>query len=186
MSEEKNCCNENCTQEEVNEENAVPKKETRAKTSKKSSKEAELNSKIEALEAEIASQKDSYLRLCAEYDNFRKRSSKEKLDTFANATSKAVLELLPVIDNFERAVTAQGENVDQGFAMIYAQFKEYLEKLGVKEMEAENSTFDPNMHIAVMHIEDSQYEDSQVIEVFQKGYTLGDKVIRPACVKVAN
>lgn len=190
MSEEKTCncetCEQNCEPQTEKEENAAPKKESRAKSSKKSSKEAELNAKIEALENELVSQKDSYLRLCAEYDNFRKRSAKEKLDTFANATSKAVSELLPVIDNFERAVTAQGENVDQGFSMIYAQFKEYLEKLGVKEMDIEGGKFDPNMHIAVMHIEDSQYEDSQIVEVFQKGYTLGDKVIRPACVKVAN
>lgn len=154
------------------------------KTSKK--KETELLNKIEELNNEIASQKDTYLRLYAEYDNFRKRTAKEKGDIYSNATAKAVEGLLPIIDNFERAVTAQGENTDQGLMMIYTQFKEYLEKLGVKEMEAAPCDFNPNLHIAVMHIEDENYGENCVVEVLQKGYTLGDKVIRLACVKVAN
>ncbi len=159
------------------------KKEQKPKTSKK---EAALNAEIEALKEELATQKDTYLRLCAEYDNFRKRTAKEKDDIYRNATSNAVLDLLPVIDNFERAVAAQGENEDPGFVMIYTQFKEYLTKLGVNEMAVEGEKFDPNMHIAVMHIEDDSVPESTVVEVFQKGYTLSDKVIRPACVKVAN
>lgn len=161
----------------------APKKEQKPKTSKK---EAALLSELETLKEQLAAEKDTYLRLCAEYDNFRKRTAKEKDDIYRNATSKAVLELLPVIDNFERAVAAQGDSADQGFVMIYTQFKEYLTKLGVNEMAAEGEKFDPNLHIAVMHIEDDGIDENTVVEVFQKGYTLSDKVIRPACVKVAN
>ena len=157
-----------------------PKKEAK----KSSKKEKELLSKIETLEGELASQKDSYLRLCAEYDNYRKRTAKEKTDIYSNATSKAVEDLLPVIDNFDRAIAAQGENIDQGLMMIYSQFQEYLTKLGVCEMVDEK--FDPTRHIAVMHVEDPNLDNNQIVEVFQKGYTLGDKTIRLACVKVAN
>lgn len=169
--------------------NTAPQEETEQETPKKESKKAskkekELTLKIEQLEGELASQKDSYLRLCAEYDNYRKRTAKEKTDIYSNATSKAVEDLLPVIDNFDRAIAAQGENIDQGLMMIYSQFTEYLSKLGVTEMVDEK--FDPTRHVAVMHVEDPDLDSNQIVEVFQKGYTLGDKIIRPACVKVAN
>lgn len=167
----------------VTSEEKAPKKEAKAKTSKK---EAALQAELQALKDELAAQKDAYLRLCAEYDNFRKRTAKEKTEIYSNATSKTLQELLPIIDNFDRAILAQGENVDQGFSMIYTQFIEILTKLGVSEMKAEGEKFDPNMHIAVMHIDDEAFGENTVAEVFQKGYTLGDKVIRPACVKVAN
>ncbi len=170
------------TEAEVEKE-ATQKKEQKSKALKK---EAVLLKEIEALKEEIATQKDTYLRLCAEYDNFRKRTAKEKADIYSSATSKAVLDLLPVLDNFERAQAAQGENADAGFAMIFEQFKEYLTRLGVCEMKAQGEKFDPNLHIAVMHVDDESLGESVVIEVFQKGYTLSDKVIRPACVKVAN
>lgn len=158
--------------------------ETEEKKPKVSKKEAKLTAEIEALNNELSSQKDTYLRLCAEYDNFRKRTAKEKADIYANATAKAVEGLLPVIDNFERALLNDKDN--QGFNMMYSQFCEYLHSIGVKAMEAEGAKFDPNMHIAVMHIEDENYGDNEIVQVLQKGYTLGDKVIRPACVKVAN
>ncbi len=161
----------------------APKKEPKSKVSKK---EAALAAQIVELTNELNSQKDSYLRLCAEYDNFRKRTAKEKTDIYANATAKAAEELLPVIDNFDRAVAAAGENLDEGLKMIHAQFIEYLTRLGISEMSAQGEKFDPNRHIAVMHIEDQNFEENQIVEVFQKGYTLGDKIIRPACVKVAN
>ena len=165
-------------------EDATPKKEPKTKQSKKNGKEAELLAKIESLENEISEQKDTYMRLYAEYDNFRKRSAKEKSETYSNAAAKTISELLPVLDNLERAVTANGD--DAGYNMIYTQFKELLEKLGVKEMGAAGEKFDPNMHVAVMHIDDENLPDSSIAEVFQKGFILGDKVVRPACVKVAN
>ncbi len=164
-------------------EEAPPKKEAKSKVSKK---EAALAAQIVELTNELTAQKDSYLRLCAEYDNFRKRTAKEKTDIYANATAKCAEELLPVIDNFDRAIAAAGENLDEGLKMIHAQFIEYLTRLGIAEMAAQGEKFDPTRHIAVMHIEDENFEENQIVEVFQKGYTLGDKIIRPACVKVAN
>ena len=181
MSEQQEAKNTAAPQDDTS-----PKKEAKAKTNKKSDKEAQLNAQIEQLKSELEAQKDSYLRLCAEYDNFRKRTTKEKADIFTNATAKAAEELLPVIDNFDRAIAAQGENIDQGLSMIHAQFCEYLTRLGIAEMKADGENFDPTRHIAVMHIEDDSFEENQIAEVFQKGYTLGEKIIRPACVKVAN
>jgi len=165
------------------ENTAEAKKEPKAK---KSSKDAKYIEKITQLESEIALQKDTYLRLCAEYDNFRKRTAKEKLDTYANATAKAVEALLPVVDNFDRALISQGENADEGLKMIHTQLFECLEKLGVTKMKVEGEKFDPNLSIAVMHIDDEAFGENTVVEVFQQGYMLGEKVIRPACVKVAN
>lgn len=172
---------ENVKEQVVN--NAEPKKEVKTKKSNKDSKQLE---KIAELEAALAKEKDTYLRLWAEYDNYRKRTAKEKLDTYANATAKAVEELLPVVDNFDRALISQGENVDKGFEMIHSQLCDCLKKLGVTEMNAQGEKFDPNLHIAVMHIDDEAFGENTIAEVFQKGYMLGDKVIRPACVKVAN
>ena len=171
-------------QEQENIKEPIKEAEKKPSKSKTDKKVLELKAKIEELEASLNNEKDNYLRLCAEYDNFRKRTAKEKTDIYANATSMAVEDMLPVIDNFERAVASGGESIDEGLRLIYSQFCEYLEKLGVKAMD--DIKFDPTRHIAVMHIEDENYEDSQIVEVFQKGYTLGDKVIRPACVKVAN
>lgn len=173
-------------QQEAKQPDSPQKKETKPKTNKKSDKQNELEAKIKSLQDELDAQKDSYLRLCAEYDNFRKRTAKEKADIYANATAKAVEELLPVIDNFDRAVATAGENIDQGLSMIHTQFCEYLAKLNITEMDALGKSFDPNLHIAVMHIEDDGAEENQIVEVFQKGYLLGEKVIRAACVKVAN
>ena len=164
----------------IPETEAAPKKEAKSKASKK---ETALLSEIETLKEEIAKEKDTYLRLCAEYDNFRKRTAKEKADIYSNATAKVIEEILPVIDNFERAI-AQSD--DQGFNMIYTQFCEVLSKIGVTEMKAQGEKFDPNLHIAVMHIDDDNFPDNTVVDVFQKGYMLGERVVRPACVKVAN
>lgn len=158
----------------------APKKEIKSKTSKK---EAALLSEIEALKEEMAKEKDTYLRLCAEYDNFRKRTAKEKTEIYSNASAKVIEQILPVIDNFERAIS---QSDDQGFNMIYTQFCEVLTKIGVTEMKAQGEKFDPSLHIAVMHIDDDSFEDNTVVEVFQKGYVLSEKVVRPACVKVAN
>lgn len=140
---------------------------------------------------EIAAAKDQYLRLAAEYDNFRKRTQKEKEAIYADAAAKTVEAILPVIDNLDRAVEAAKaaedlESFKQGVEMTLRQFIEILEKLDVHEVPAEGQPFDPNVHHAVMHIEDESIDESTVVEVFQKGYTLGDRTIRPAMVKVAN
>lgn len=147
-----------------------------------------LEEKIKALEEAAAADKDKYLRLLAEYDNFRKRSIQEKLNAFSDATAKAALEVISVIDNFERAMAADctDENYKKGVEMIYGQFTEVIKKLGVEEIEALGKEFDPNLHNAVSQVEDESFGENTVSQVYQKGYKLGDKVIRCAMVVVAN
>ena len=147
-----------------------------------------LEDKIKALEEAAAADKDKYLRLLAEYDNFRKRSIQEKLNAFSDATAKAALEVISVIDNFERAMAAEcsDENYKKGVEMIYGQFLEVIKKLGVEEIDALGKEFDPNLHNAVSQVEDENFGENTVSQVYQKGYKLGDKVIRCAMVVVAN
>ena len=151
-------------------------------------KTAELQQKIEALEKELADEKEKYLRLAAEYYNYRTRSLKEKQDAYDNALTKAVTEVLSVIDNFERALTAEcaDANFKKGVEMIFRQYTAILEKLGVKEIEAEGKPFDPNFHNAVSQITDENLGENTVAAVLQKGYIMGNKVIRHAMVTVAN
>ena len=151
-------------------------------------KTAELQQKIEALEKELADEKEKYLRLDAEYYNYRTRSLKEKQDAYDNALTKAVTEVLSVIDNFERALTAEcaDANFKKGVEMIFRQYTAILEKLGVKEIEAEGKPFDPNFHNAVSQITDENLGENTVAAVLRKGYIMGNKVIRQAMVTVAN
>ena len=134
---------------------------------------------------------DKYQRTLAEYDNFRKRTLKEKEQLVSDVKIFTVTGLLPVLDNLERAqVAAENESDDnplkQGLEMIYRSLLDEFAKLGVKEIEALGCEFDPNVHNAVMHTEDETVAENTVIEVFQKGYEIGGKVIRPSMVKVAN
>ncbi len=149
---------------------------------------SELEAKVAALEEAAAADKDKYLRLLAEYDNFRKRSIQDKLNAAHDATAKAALEVIAVIDNFERAVAADctDENYKKGVEMIYNQFKDVLSKLGVEEIEATGVEFNPNYHNAVSRIEDESLGENVVAQVYQKGYKIGEKVIRCAMVVVAN
>ncbi|MFL0251193.1 nucleotide exchange factor GrpE [Clostridium neuense] len=150
-----------------------------------------LNSKLkdenEKLSNELGTIKDRLLRLTAEYENYRKRTAKEKEGIYTDACSDVINEMLPSLDNLERAATANGnaEDIKKGIDMTIRQFKGALEKLGVEEIPGEG-TFDPNFHNAVMHIEDENYGESEIVEVLQKGYKRGDKVLRHSMVKVAN
>lgn len=128
-----------------------------------------------------------YLRLAADFQNYKRRVEKEKGDIYAYANEKIVVELLDVIDNFERALEHSGENESfaEGMNMIFKQFKGVLEKSGVEEMDALGEDFDPNFHHAVLTENSAEYESGKVIQVLQKGYLLNKKVIRPAMVKVA-
>ena len=131
---------------------------------------------------------DRYLRLVAEFDNYRKRTAREKLETFGNATSNVVEKLLPVIDNFERAVEAPctDEEYHKGVVTMLGQFQSFLEKLGVTEVPALGEAFDPNLHNAIKQAEATEaFPEGTVCEVFQKGYLLNDRLIRPAMVAVA-
>lgn len=170
---------ENAADEETSDKKVPEKEEDPA---------AALEAKVKALEDAAAADKDKYLRLLAEYDNFRKRSIKERLDASADATAKAALEIISVIDNFERAMAAEcsDEGYKKGVEMIYGQFTEVIKKLGVEEIEALGKEFDPNLHNAVSQVEDENFGENTVSQVYQKGYKLGDKVIRTAMVVVAN
>lgn len=131
---------------------------------------------------------DSYLRLAAEFDNFRKRTVKEKEQSYGNGRADAVEKMLPVYDNLERALKQDtaDEAYKKGVEMTMTQLKEVLSKLGVTEIEAAGQPFDPKLHNAVMHVEDEAFGANTVAEVFQAGFQLGEKVIRFAMVKVAN
>ena len=143
---------------------------------------------LDAKEAELAAKEDQLLRLAAEFDNFRRRTQKEKEGIWGDATAAAVSALLPVYDNLERALNQEtaDEAYKKGVEMTMAGLKKAFEGLGVTEIEAAGQSFDPNIHNAVMHVEDENFGENTVCEVFQAGFKLGDKVIRFAMVKVAN
>ena len=143
---------------------------------------------VAELEEALKAEKDKYLRLLAEYDNFRKRSQKEREALFNDVRSDTISKLLPVYDNLARAL--QQETTDEAFykgvEMTMTQLKSILEKLGVTEIPAVGEVFDPARHNAVMHIEDESCGENVIVEEFEKGFMLGDKVIRFSMVKVAN
>ncbi len=146
-----------------------------------------LTKKLDAAQNENKELNDKYLRLFAEFDNFKKRSAKESEGIYSNCCADVVKELLPVFDNLERAVDyAANEESKSGLEMILSSFVQTLGKLGVEQFGVVGDEFDANIHSAVMHIEDEQYGEGVICEVFQKGYKRGDKVIRYAMVKVAN
>ena len=183
--------------EEVKEETAAPeesksekKEEKKEKRfgKKKDEERAALEAEKEALEKEKAALNDQYLRICAEYDNYRRRSQKEKDNLYGEIKASTVLQFLPVYDNLERALKqgTEDEAYRKGVEMIMSQFNATLEKLGVKKIESLGQTFDPNKHNAVMHVDDESLGENVIVDVFQEGFTVGEKVIRFAMVKVAN
>ena len=142
---------------------------------------------VKKLTNEIEALKDRLLRQTAEYDNFRKRTAKEKEGIYTDSCADVIKEILPVVDNLERALAADGsvEDLKKGIEMTIKGLQSSFDKLGVEEIDA-SGEFDPNLHQAVMHIEDESLETNVVAEVFMKGYKRGDKVIRHTVVKVAN
>lgn len=136
----------------------------------------------------LAAAEDKYLRLAAEYDNFRKRSVKEKESAWTDSKASTAAAFLPVYDNLERALKApcSDEAYQKGVEMTMNQLKEVLTKLGIEEIPSLGEKFDPNYHNAVMHVDDDSVEDNTIVEVFQAGFKTGDKVVRFAMVKVAN
>lgn len=152
---------------------------------------AELKKALTVKEAELSEANDKYLRLFAEYDNFRKRTAKERESVYADACCDTLTEILPVLDNLERAAQyntgdVAETNMGKGLELTLKSFIETLEKLGVAEIEALGKPFDPNVHNAVMHVEDESVGEGEIVEVFMKGYAKGDKVLRYSMVKVAN
>ena len=146
-------------------------------------------SKEEQLEKALNEKNDQFLRICAEYDNFRRRSQKEKQDIYTSSQADVYKELLPVLDNFDRAENNSDANLEdykKGIELIFNQFKEILTKNGVESFGEIGDDFDPNIHNAVMSVQDDTLGENVIADVFSKGYKLGDRVIREAVVKVAN
>ena len=147
-----------------------------------------LLTELESLKNQVAQQEDKFLRLAAEYDNYRRRTAKEKKSIWSEAKADAAVAFLPVYDNLERALKQEtaDEAFKKGVEMTMTQLKEILAKLGIEEIPALGETFDPNLHNAVMHVEDESAGENTIVDVFQAGFKSGDKVIRFAMVKVAN
>ncbi|MCL2070921.1 MAG: nucleotide exchange factor GrpE [Oscillospiraceae bacterium] len=135
---------------------------------------------------EVDTLKDRLLRQTAEYDNYRKRTAKERLELVPEITAGNIAEFLPVIDNIERALQAEcsDENYKKGIEMIYGSFMQALQNLGVEEIASEAETFEPSIHQAVQHIEHETLESGKIAEVFQKGYKIGNRIIRFAMVSI--
>lgn len=144
--------------------------------------------KMEQLAKMVSDASDKYLRLAAEYDNYRKRTAKEKESVYTDAKADTIKPFLDVLDNLERGLSRfeEGDPHRQGMELICKQFHAVLEKLGVTQIEAQGQPFDPACHNAVMHTEDDSVGENLITEVFQQGYRLGDKILRFAMVKVAN
>ena len=171
--------------EKVEVKDAKAEKADKKKMKKLEAEVAELQKKLNAKDEEIKACEDKYLRMMAEYDNFRKRSAKEKESVYADAYADCIANILPILDNLERASKSDNfEGVKKGLEMTVKAFDDALTKMGITEIETK--TFDPNLHNAVMHVDDEALGESEIVEVFQKGYAKGDKVIRYAMVKVAN
>lgn len=148
----------------------------------------QVNSEAEAHKAQLDELNDKLMRTLAEYDNYRKRSQRERLEVYPEAVAATVSKFLPVLDNFERALGADCADPDfkKGVEMIFTSFTECMKALNVEEIEAQGKEFDPNFHNAVMHTEDESVGESVVTMVMQKGYKIGEKVLRHAMVQVAN
>ena len=178
---------------EKKEEQAAAEEKTDKKAKKKKEKTYTLTrEQMEAAELaakQLESVKDQFVRLTAEYDNYRKRTAKEKDSLYQDAKADTISAFLAVYDNLERAMATEGDEDSphkKGLEMIFHQYQEILKKLGVTEIEAQGAPFDPEKHNAVMHIDDESLGENVVAQVFQAGFTLGDKVIRHAIVQVAN
>ena len=166
--------------------------EAKGKKSKKSDKKSEieaLKTEVEKLQTELMASKDAHLRILAEYDNYRKRSQKEKEASYGDAKANTLKQLLPVIDNFGRATENKTDDIDvyrKGVEMTINQLNEILKNLEVEAFGEVGEEFDPNIHNAVMTVENSELPENSIVAVFEKGYKMGDKIIRHAMVQVAN
>jgi molecular chaperone GrpE len=175
---------EKVTAEETVDTSSEQTEASAKKTKAKKTKSAE----IETLNAELEKQKELFLRTVAEFDNFKKRTEREKLRTAEYSKANVIKTLLPVIDNATRALAADptGPDFAKGIEMIVKQLLGIVDGLGLLELASVGDTFDPEIHEAVMHIEDPEKGENEITQVLQQGYKLGDTVIRPAMVQVAN
>lgn len=191
MAEETKACPEQETEVNTGPAAEETEKADEKQEKKKKKEKTEKVPKVDydRLQAEFEAHKQQYLRVLAEYDNFRKRSANEKTGVYNNAVSDTVNAILPVADNIDRALAqenASAEDMKKGVEMIANQFKACFEKLGIREIGAVGEPFDPTIHNAVAHIDSEELGENVIAAVFQKGYMLGDKVVRHAMVQVAN
>ncbi len=179
MAEEKKTVNK----ESEKDENTV-EKETVKQPKRKTKKDDE----VAKIKAELDTQKDLLMRTAAEFDNYKRRTEKERISVAEYAKAEVIKKLLPILDNIDRAKGLDSSSPDyiKGIEMIVKQFEGLTEQLSLESIAEEGDVFDPNYHEAVMHIEDENYNENVIVEVLQKGYKLGDTVVRPAMVKVAN
>ena len=168
-------------------ENKTTAQETEA-VEKKEKKKSKKDLELEALKAELDAKNDLLARTAAEFDNYKKRTEREKSGVAEFAKAGIIKQLLPMLDNIDRAAAADKESADyiKGIELIVKQFEALAGNLGIEEVASIGDNFDPNFHEAVMHIEDESLGENVIADVLQKGYKLGDTVIRPAMVKVAN
>lgn len=171
--------------DESKQESAEPEENTQKKDDKADKPQ---KSQAELLQEKVDNLNDKLLRTIAEYDNFRKRSQREKDAIYPQAIAKTVEKFLPIIDTIERALSLECSDTEfkKGVEMILQNFKDVLQNMGVEEFGEAGEQFDPEKHNAVMHVEDEEHEANSIVAVFQKGYRLDDKIIRHAMVQVAN
>ena len=150
-------------------------------------KKKELKAALEKAEAALADHKDQHLRLMAEYQNYRNRTTEEKKKIYGDAKADCIKSLLTVVDTFERAMDAacSDETYKKGIEMTFSQLQKALEQMGVKEFAEVGVEFDPNLHNAIKQMDDTDFEENKVCQIYQKGYLLGDRLIRPAMVAVS-
>ncbi|MBQ8741371.1 MAG: nucleotide exchange factor GrpE [Clostridia bacterium] len=172
----------------MSEETKIPETEETPQPEKKEKKKSKKDSEIEALKAELDLKSDQLMRTAAEFDNFKKRTEREKASIAEFAKAGLIKQLLPILDNIDRAAAADRDSADyiKGIEMIVKQFEAIVSNLNIEEIAKEGDQFDPNFHEAVMHVEDEALGENVIAQVLQKGYKIGDTVIRAAMVKVAN
>ncbi len=170
------------------EETKIPETEEAVEVPKKEKKKSKKDAELEALRAELEAKNDQLMRTAAEFDNFKKRTEREKASIAEFAKAGLIKQLLPILDNIDRASAADHDSTDyiKGIEMIVKQFESIASNLGIEEIAKSGDQFDPNFHEAVMHVEDENLGENVIADVLQKGYKIGETVIRAAMVKVAN
>ena len=190
-NEEVKIPDEEIPEEEIAEEDAAEAEEAAEEAPETQPEKAEEEAPVQKSEQELLEEKlgeanDKYLRMLAEYDNYRRRSQKERENIYADVRADTVKKLLPVYDNLARAAEQESGDARKGMEAILSQFRSILESIGVTEIPAVGRKFDPAMHEALLHIEDEKYGEGEIVMELEKGFRLGDKVIRFSKVQVAN
>ena len=187
MENKENVCEAEVVEETASAETEAPKKEKKGDGKKLKAEIEKLKNELEAEKAKTAEAEDKYLRCAAEYDNFRRRSIKEREGIYSDAKADAIKEMLPLLDNLQRATGyTEADKVAEGVSMILGTLPDVFAKLGVEAYGEAGDKFDPNIHNAVMHEDNPEKGENEIVSVFQQGYRLGDKIIRYAMVTVAN